>query len=91
MDYTDLGNMRWPSLLKLAKASGKFQKLVIFYSIFALLQELISHMEKNPESLMKVLRKRRVEEVENAGFFSMLKASYIHLAVITGSDQSSDL
>jgi len=48
-------------------------------------------MEKNPESLMKVLRKRRVEEVENAGFFSMLKASYIHLAVITGSDQSSDL
>ena len=25
MDYTELGNIRWPLLLKLAKASGRFQ------------------------------------------------------------------
>jgi len=24
MDYTELGNIRWPLLLKLAKASGRF-------------------------------------------------------------------
>jgi len=34
-------------------------------------------MEKNPESFKKVMRKRRVEEVENAGLFSMLKASFL--------------
>jgi len=34
-------------------------------------------MEKNPESFVKVMRKRRVEEVENAGIFSMLKASFV--------------
>ena len=37
-------------------------------------------MEKNPELFLKVMRKRRVEEVENAGIFSMLKV-YLLLCV----------
>jgi len=46
-------------------------------------------MEKNPESFKKVMRKRRVEEVENAGIFSMLKARLVYMqlyiAVIWGA------
>jgi len=43
-------------------------------------------MEKNPENLVKVMRKRRVEEVENAGIFSMLKASVILCVIMCCSD-----
>ncbi|ESO97848.1 hypothetical protein LOTGIDRAFT_152954 [Lottia gigantea] len=37
------------------------------------IQRLVKYIDSHPESYRKVLRKRRMEEIENAGFFSNLK------------------
>ncbi|KAK2190645.1 hypothetical protein NP493_72g03003 [Ridgeia piscesae] len=38
------------------------------------LQALVSHLEENPKQYMQILRRRKQEEIENAGMLSFLKA-----------------
>ncbi|KAK6183814.1 hypothetical protein SNE40_002410 [Patella caerulea] len=41
------------------------------------LEELVEYLEKNPQSYNKILLKRKVEEIENGGFFPWLKLTVL--------------
>ena len=53
---------------------GNNQLRIVTFPVW--IQELIGHLEKNPDVYRKALSKRKLEEMENSSLFAMLK---VHL------------